>query len=178
MISITEPGAHSAAPDFNNPLGLIKACHERIIFHCDLLEKTIAYLDDNEVDKNSIDAARRVTRYFNTAGKLHHQDEEKDIFPQLIRVSTKLANIINILEQGHQSIDKLWNNISPLLDKLETITPAQLPELKQLCIEFCQLNLEHMKFEEEELLSVAANLISNDQLKLIGASMKERRHIK
>lgn len=177
MITITEPGALSEAPDYDNPLGLIKACHKRILFHCDLLEKVMAYLDLNKVDKNVMDAARLISHYFNTAGKLHHQDEEKDIFPRLISVSTKLADIINTLEQGHQSIDKLWTKISPLLENLEIITPTQLPELKQSCTEFCQFNLQHMQFEEKELFSVASNLISNDQLKLIGQSMKRRRHI-
>ena len=177
MITIDEPGIPSIAPNFDDPIGLIKACHERIAFHCDLLSKTMSYLSENGVDEEAVEAARKVYRYFSTAGKLHHQDEEQDIFPRLIRVSMKLADIINTLKHEHQSIDKLWDTLSVSLDDPGTITPEQLPELKKFCAEFYRLNLKHIKFEEEELLSIASHMINNDELKLIGASMKERRHI-
>jgi len=177
MITIDEPGAENLAPDFDNPLGLIKACHERILFHCDLLEKIMRYLAENETDKEAIDAIQRVSRYFNTAGKLHHQDEEVDVFPRLIRDSVKLADIVNTLRQDHTNLDTLWHSISAALEKPGAINPEQLIELTKIITEFCNLNRKHLQVEEEELLTIATHLISNDDLKAIGQSMKDRRNL-
>ena len=175
MITIDEPGILTQAPDFENPLGLIQACHERILFHCDLLDKLTDYIARNEIDKEASDAGRRIHRYFNTAGKLHHQDEEKDLFPRLVRVSLKLADIINQLKQGHQQLDRLWESIVPSLSNLYKLDKNTLAQFSEQCHEFSALNRQHLEFEEEELLSIARHLISSDDMLLIGKSMRERR---
>jgi len=177
MITINEPGILTQAADFDNPLGLIKACHERISFHCDLLDKIMAYLVENEVDKELVDTARKVHRYFSTAGKLHHQDEEQDIFPRLVNASMKLADIINNLKQEHQEMDKLWETIGAALDKPRAILQEQLPKLREACDSFCKLNRKHIAFEEENILSIATHLLSNEELKIIGNAMKNRRNL-
>ncbi len=177
MISIDEPGQTSLAPDFTNPLGLLKACHERILSHCDLLEKIMHYLDEKEVDKQLTEATRKVHRYFSTAGKLHHMDEERDIFPRLVAASVTLADIINTLKHDHTTIETLWDAMSPALDKPQTISAQQLPTLTTASTKFCMLIRKHIQLEEQELLPVAAQLISDHELALIGQSMKQRRNL-
>ncbi len=177
MITISEPDMENQAPDFDNPLGLISACHERILFHCDLLEKIMVYIAENKVDKELIDAAQRVNRYFNTAGKLHHQDEEEDIFPRIAKVSIKLAGVVNSLKQDHTTMDTLWSVISMALNEPHSISSRQLNELTKTSVDFSRLNREHIQTEEKELLVIAARLFNSSDLKNIGQAMKERRRL-
>ena len=43
------------APDFNDPLGLLAACHQRILGFCDLLERLGPWIDANGLDKEALD---------------------------------------------------------------------------------------------------------------------------
>ncbi|VAW76991.1 hypothetical protein MNBD_GAMMA12-1120 [hydrothermal vent metagenome] len=177
MISIDEPGQTSLAPDFTDPLGLLKACHTRILSHCDLLEKIMRYLDEQEMDQQVTDASRRVHRYFSTAGKLHHMDEEQDIFPRLSPISIALADTIDTLQQDHIAIEGLWDKISPALNNPHTITAQQLPILTTISTKFCTLIRKHIQLEEQELLPIAIQSISDSELEIIGDSMKYRRNL-
>ena len=84
------------APDFSDPLGLLKACHQRMLGFCDLLEKIIEHIKEHGVDADVNQSAQKVHRYFSSAAMFHHMDEEQDLFPLLIGSSLKLATIIHV----------------------------------------------------------------------------------
>lgn len=165
------------APDFSDPIGLLKACHQRILRYCDLLEKLVLLAKKTErsedTDREIQEAANQVRRYFSTAGVLHHMDEEKDFFPVLIRSSMKLADQIHALKQEHKQCDELWGQLEPLLSnptKQETIEA-----LEQVSEQFCTFQRNHVGQEEAGFLSMAQHILSSDQLRNIGYSMEERR---
>jgi hemerythrin-like domain-containing protein len=89
---MNEMGLPETLPGFDQPLALLKACHTKILAHCDLLEELLANLADAGRDEDVRSAARRAVTYFSTGARLHHQDEETDLFPLLIRQSLKLAD--------------------------------------------------------------------------------------
>ena len=162
-----------SAPDFNDPIGLLLACHQRILSHCDILERLVSHVAENGVDEDARKAALQVYRYFSTAGLLHHMDEEKDVFPLLIRQSIKMAEIIHRLKKDHQEMHVSWSGLAPLLSKPVSIVEAeQFPEMVE---KFCQLYRNHVKLEEREFFSKAVHILSTDQLKTIGKNMKDRR---
>ncbi len=161
------------APDFEDPLGLLKACHQRILGFCELLEKMITHIMDNGIDDNVKQSAQKIHRYFSTAGKLHHMDEEQDLFPVLIGSSLKIATIIHGLKQDHIKIDNSWDKLAPLLARPASI--EENPEFNQWVTEFCQANRKHIQTEEEDLLSMAQHMLSTEQLQQLGKNMKERR---
>jgi hemerythrin-like domain-containing protein len=170
MLSVNEQ-----APDFSNPLGLLSACHNRILQHCDLLQRLLDHIGANGIDDDTRKAAQQVVRYFSTAGKLHHEDEEQDLFPRLVRTSLEMAELIHGLEQDHERLDDLWAELSVMLDRPAAID--DLDKFASLAQEFISANREHVNRENNDLLSIAPHMISEKDQKKIGAAMAERRGV-
>ncbi len=163
----------SAAPDFSDPLGLLRACHQRILAHGATLERLVEHLRTHGVDSDARKAAGQVHRYFSTAGRHHHQDEEQDLFPILARQSLKLADRVHRLRREHQQMDALWARLGPELERLGNI--SDLDAFGRLVDEFVEAYRGHIERENEELLDVAQHVLSTEQLKKLGRSMAERR---
>jgi hemerythrin-like domain-containing protein len=164
-----------AAPDFSDPLGLLRACHERVFKHCDILENLAAHIGDKGVDQDAREAAAQVHKYFSVAGKHHHQDEEQDIFPRLARQSLKLADLIHQLKQDHERLDALWDEIEPLLSRPARIEDAE--NFLAMAQQFADAYRAHARRENEELLEMAQHIFGSDELKQIGEKMAERRGV-
>lgn len=165
-----------AAPDFSDPLGLLRACHERVFKHCDILENLAAYLADKGLDQEASEAAAQVHRYFSVAAKHHHEDEEQDVFPRLARQSLKLADLIHSLKQEHERLDALWAEIAPLLAKPASI--GDVEAFQALAERFADAYRNHARKENSELLEMAQHVFGSDELKQIGRAMAERRGVK
>lgn len=165
-----------AAPDFSDPLGLLRACHERIFKHCDILESLAAHVADQGIDQEAREAAAQIHRYFSIAAKHHHEDEEQDLFPRLARQSLKLADLVHTLKQDHQQLDALWTEIEPILAKPASIKDVE--NFQSLAERFAGAYREHARRENTDLLDMAQHIFSSDELKKIGQNMAERRGVK
>jgi len=165
-----------AAPDFSDPLGLLRACHERVFKHCDILENLAAHLANQGVDQETREAAAQVHRYFSVAAKHHHQDEEQDLFPRLARQSLKLADQVHQLKQEHEQLDALWAELEPLLAKPASI--ENIEAFQSLAERFATAYRTHVQRENSDLLDMAQHIFSSDELKQIGLAMAERRGVK
>ncbi|MFO7593029.1 MAG: hemerythrin domain-containing protein [Pseudomonadota bacterium] len=165
----------SAAPDFSDPLGLLRACHERIFRHCDTLEKLPTHIAEKGADREFREAVAKIHRYFTTAAKHHHADEERDLFPLLVRRSLDMADTIDRLKQEHEHLDALWKDLEPLLAKPSTIKDP--PTLETPARHFAEANRNHAQKENEEILDVVRHLFSNEDIKKLGRSMAERRGV-
>lgn len=163
----------SAAPDFSDPLGLLRACHERVLQHCDTLENLAAHIGDKGIDQDAKEAAAQIHKYFSVAGKHHHQDEEQDIFPRLARISLKLADRVHKLKKEHEAIDAMWEPLAPLLARPATITDTDA--FSTMAQQYADANRDHVRSENEELLDMAQHIFGRDELNAIGEKMAERR---
>jgi len=160
-------------PDLDDPLEVLRACHERMLAHCDMLRKLPAHIAANGVDDEARSAVNRIVRYFSTSAAHHHQDEEQDLFPVLNRQSLKLADIVYRLKQDHEKLDKLWQELLPDLKK-----PGALAEnagFADHANAFCAAYAEHINIENKELLNMAQHILSHQQLQDIGKAMARRR---
>jgi hemerythrin-like domain-containing protein len=166
----------SAAPDFSDPLGLLRACHERIFKHCDIIENLAAHIARQGIDLEAREAAAQIYRYFSIAARHHHKDEEQDLFPRLARQSLKLADLIHTLRQEHEKLDALWAEIEPLLAKPASI--EDIEAFQSLAERFADAYREHARRENSELLDMAQHILGSDELKKIGQAMAERRGVK
>lgn len=165
-----------AAPDFSDPLGLLRACHERIFKYCDMAVNLASRMADSGIDPEVTNASTQVYRYFSTAARHHHEDEEQDVFPRLARQSLKLAGLIHSLEQEHSRLEALWLEMEPLLAEPARIENTE--EFQSLATKFAQAHRAHVQKENSELLTQAIHIFSNGELTEIGRSMAERRGIK
>ena len=163
----------SAAPDFSDPLGLLRACHQRILSHCATLQRLVAHLREQGADAEARKAAGTIYRYFTTAGRHHHDDEEIDLFPHLARQSLKLADRVHRLRQDHLRLDALWGELEPLLKNPQSA--LERDDLEVLVGEFTALYADHIQRENDELLEMAAHIFSRAELQKLGKRMADRR---
>lgn len=165
----------SAAPDFSDPLGLLRACHERIFQHCDTAEKLGPYLAEKGLDQTFREAAAQLHRYFSSAAVHHHEDEEQDLFPRLLSHSPALAATIERLEREHAELAELWQQLAPWLSEPATISDTRA--FAALTRRFAAAYRDHATQENGEILAIAPELLSREELRQLGHSMAARRGV-
>ena len=169
--------ASAAAPTFTTPLDMLRACHGRILEQCNTLHKLLQHLPAHGADLQAQQAAKAILRYFDTAGQFHHQDEEVDLFPLLLATTqTESTTLIQQLLKEHQMMNKAWR---ALRAQLSEIAAGNTASLEKIVVEHFSAAYErHIKLENEQLLPLAARLLSEQQLNQLGESMANRRKTK
>lgn len=161
------------APGFDDPLGLLRACHERILGHCDTLERLAPHLRRLGADQDAQQAASRILRYFQVGAPLHHEDEERDLFPVLRAHSGFPADQRTVLENlvaQHRELDKLWIQLEAALQAISKGTPADLPVQP-----FVARTRAHIAVEEREIFPVAEHYLDAVALAVLSRTMQARR---
>lgn len=172
---ITQALFPSAAPDYSDPLGLLRACHERIFQHSAMLEKLPRHFAEKGLDQEFCAAAEKIHRYYSTAAPHHHADEEQDLFPLLVRHSLTIADTVNQLKQEHEQLQAQWKELEPLLAKPSSIENPTAFEAQAL--RFAEANRRHAQKENEEVLEIAHHLLGRDEQIKLGRNMAERRGV-
>ncbi|MEW5903358.1 MAG: hemerythrin domain-containing protein [Pseudomonadota bacterium] len=166
----------SAAPGFDAPLQMLRACHGRITAQCTTLQRLHQHLQAQGNDAQAVQAARAILRYFDMAGRFHHQDEEQDLFP-LLRASgsPQAAEYIDRLLQEHRTLDEAWQDLRPLL---VAIAEHHAHALDGAVVErFNHGYAQHIAFENAHLLPLAERVLDAAQLQQLGRSMAARRGV-
>lgn len=167
---------NTAAPTFDDPLEMLRACHGRIEAQCVTLRRLVVYLSAHRCDEQAVLAAHAVLRYFDTAGQHHHQDEEQDLFPQLLSTQNNTATLlVTRLLLEHQGLENAWRNLRPLLVSVTEGTASALDH--RIVEHFIEVYARHIEIENASLLPLAATLLNTDQLRLIGRNMAARRGV-
>lgn len=164
------------APGFDSPLDMLHACHDRIMDQCATLQKLQQHLPMHGCDTQAQQAAQAILRYFDTAGRFHHQDEEEDLFPRLRDSgNSDAAALMQQLLQDHQNMDALW---AKLRDLLLEVAAGNLAELdRKLVADFTLAYGKHVMLENMKLLPLSARILSPELLKQIGNNMAARRGV-
>lgn len=163
------------APGFDEPLDMLRACHERIQRQCATLAKLAAHLRSDGLTDDARQAAADIHRYFSSAGRQHHADEEQDFFPAL-RAEPALAGLLDTLARDHAVMESLWQRLEPLLAAPDTI--HDLDDFARLAGEFNAFYAQHIARENGELLPQAERLLSVEQRRELGARMAARRGVR
>lgn len=176
MKSIGLPGEDMLAPTFDEPLGMLEACHGRIAAQCALLDKLAKHLDTRGWDKQAGQAAVTILRYFDSAGQFHHQDEEQDLFPQLLDSNDPAAAaLIAGLLAEHRELEYLWLTLRPGLLALASGDSSRLE--KDIVSRFNAGYAAHIALENTKLLPLAARLLDLSQRAVLGQRMAARRGV-
>lgn len=170
----------AAAPSFDQPLAVLKHCHDRIRKQLNTLNKLQAHLLINGADQQAQEAARAILRYFTQAAPLHHEDEEEDLLPALQssvsdadRASFE-AHHATIMEQ-HQTMAQLWEQLKL---QLQAIEASQNTALNPTLVEhFNRLYSSHMEIEENHIAPLAARTLSVEQFASMSLHMQQRRGV-
>jgi hemerythrin-like domain-containing protein len=179
-MSLSLPGHSTPAVGFEVPLEMLAACHGRVQHQCETLQRLLAHLKDHGADRPAQEAARAVIRYFDTAARHHHEDEEQDLFPALLESiagsdAVCLRELTAALCNDHRALERRWAGLHQRLSQVAEGQAASLDDDE--VASFVQLYARHITREEAELLPLAARLLSDAELDRIGLVMRIRRGV-
>ncbi|MGG7604716.1 pyridoxamine 5'-phosphate oxidase [Massilia sp. BKSP1R2A-1] len=174
------PLLHDTAPDFDQPIAVLKHCHNRIRKQLATLDKLLAHLPEFGADEQARQAAQAVLTYFEKAAQLHHDDEEQDLIPMLRAVAqgddaATLQALAPVILQDHKDMDALWQDLH---EQLTAIAEGSAAVLSASAVQrFCQRYTAHMEREEGTMAPMAMRLFSPEQMTQLGQAMQRRRGI-
>jgi hemerythrin-like domain-containing protein len=179
-MSIRIPGHSPPTAGFEVPLEMLSACHLRIERQCSTLRRLVPHLARYGADGEARAAAANVMRYFDTSALHHHADEEKDLFPALMEAVAGsdpvcLRELTAGLEAEHRELEARWQRVRAVLER---VVAGHGVSLESEDVEaLVGLYERHIEREESELLPMAAQLLSDEDLDGVGRAMRERRGI-
>ncbi|QEY25483.1 hemerythrin domain-containing protein [Neisseria zalophi] len=156
---------------FNEPIEMLYACHGKVRRFCSQIGKLPEYIDENGCNNVALQAVHQISRYFNIAAPLHHQDEEEDFFPLLLQYYPQAKPDIEQLLKQHNTLHNNWTAVSQEFAKLEADPNYQLKNniLQRFCADYdTHLNIEERLFE-------MGKHIPQKELAAIGKKMADRR---
>lgn len=165
---------------FEDPIEILNSCHEKVRHFASLTIRLRDYLQKVGVDSTATEAATRIRRYFNVAAVLHHEDEERDLFPALMSLNdglisdvskSALVQAIQSLQHEHETLAEAWSQIDRWLASVESGTPAPEPACVDL---FAHAYTRHADREENEIYPYAKYL-HQSEIQRIGLNMVKRR---
>ena len=168
--------ADHAAPAFDDPLGVLSACHRRIERQLATLARLQRHLPAHGCDHDARAAARGILRYFDTAAVHHHADEEESLFPRLIeRVPADAAPLVAALAADHRQLAAAWRHLRPLLAAIAAGARANLAPQQVALVR--RAYDTHIAREETELIPLAEVTLDAAELAAVGAEMARRRGV-
>ncbi len=156
---------------------MLKACHERVHRSLDLLQRLVQHVLENGHDDASRSAAQDVLRYFDLAAPLHHEDEERHLFPVLLaQGDARVQAAVQQLQADHQRMHTQWQQLRQHL--LAWSHPdAAPPSARQQddVARFCALYPPHIALEEDTVYPAAFLHLGPQASAAAGAEMRQRR---
>lgn len=168
--------SEQTAPGFDDPLGMLTACHRRIERNLATLARLQRHLPENGCDGEARAAARGILKYFDSAAANHHADEEQSLFPRLLRIMpVEVQALIDALERDHAALADDWLRLRPLLAAIavghrDNLSPKAVGDLTAAY-------RSHIEREESELIPLAMEACDATMIADIGREMAERRGI-
>jgi pyridoxamine 5'-phosphate oxidase len=168
------------APDFSQPIAVLKHCHDRIRKQLTTLQNLLGHLPQHGNDAAAQQAAKAVLKYFDTAAPNHHDDEEQDLLPMLRATAenadaTLLAELAPAILEQHKQMDSDWHIIKIQLEQIANGagTALSAPDVQR----FSDAYLAHMEMEEQNIAPMAKRIFSAAQMAQLGTAMQVRRGI-
>jgi Hemerythrin HHE cation binding domain len=172
------PGHSAPAAGFEVPLEMLAACHARVQGQCATLWRLVPHIAAHGPDRPAQEAAISVMRYFDTAARQHHEDEEHDLFPALLESmagsdAVCLRELTTALCTDHRALEARWRALRQVLERVAAGVATLLAAADVQG--FVDLYAQHIAREESELLPMAARLLSDAELDRVGLAMRARR---
>ena len=159
---------------WDEPIEMLYACHGKVKQFCRQLQILPDYIEQNGCSQAVKNDVQQILNYFNQSAPLHHDDEEKDFFPALVKEVPKAQAEIDLLETQHQALHQNWDELSVELRKLLNDEISNVD--RALIARFVKGYDEHIAIEEP-LFELGRQHLAESELKSIGKIMAERRKV-
>lgn len=180
LTSITLPGHRAPGVGFEAPFEMLGACHERVERMLKLLARLQQHLASQGWSTDVAQAAVDVMRYFDQAAPLHHEDEERHVFPPLLASADEaLCAVVRRLQQDHRDMAAGWVRARAVL---ATLTSSPAPGWSGLTADasaalqhFAGLYQQHLRDEDQVVYPAAQAGLTPDALQAMSEDMMRRR---
>lgn len=157
------------AKDFSDGMRVLYTYHDGLL---DFGKRLLRLVED--ISKHGINEARaneciHLHCYYTRATRLHHHDEEKALFPLILKKSFLIDGMLERLLLDHEEIEEAWNELARMLGRPEHICDKD--QLFVLAGEFEKLQREHLLRENEDLFPKLKPLLDREQLAQMGKIM-------
>ncbi len=159
---------HASAPsqqpvDPQAPLATFSQCHAGITRQLEALD---ALPELAQAAQRAREVAAGTEALFRDAVLEHHAEEEKDLFPAVVRSAApgderlRVETLVARLTAEHRAVEAMWERLRPAVHAAAQGRPVALDAA--LVHELVRGYLQHAKFEEEEFLPLAATILRRD----------------
>lgn len=173
---------HTAAPsqhpvDPQAPLAGFSQCHAGITRQLEALE---GLPELARAAQQARAVAAGTEALFRDAVLEHHAEEEKDLFPAVVRSAAPgeeralVETMVQRLTAEHRAVEAMWERLRPAVHLAAQGRPVDLDVA--LVHQLVRGYLQHARFEEEHFLPLAATILRRDgnHLAALGLSLHLR----
>jgi len=156
---------------------LLDGCHRQIIFKLGVLAALISRLRSRGADAEAREMAKRVGHFFSTTSRLHHQDEERHVFPKLVATADPgLVEDVRKVRQDHERLEENWIELGAMLDAVGAgSTWYDVDALEHAAKLFTELSRDHVALEESCIYPEARARTHATERREMGREMATRR---
>ena len=171
------PGFGGPAVGFDTPFEMLEACHERVQRTLALQERLCAHLQEKGCDASAQSAAHDVLRYFDIAAPLHHEDEERHVFPALQNsTDPQVTAAVARLQSEHVAMAERWALAREALWALAQGEIVDFSvEQKTSLTAFAAGYAEHIALEEQLIYPAARAAMDAAATQAMASDMRKRR---
>jgi hemerythrin-like domain-containing protein len=159
------------------PLQDFSRCHAGFVT---VLETALGLPGMIDTAARSRSCAADMLKMFHDRLLAHHDDEERDLFPAVLRVAQpgdeadRAQTMVAQLVREHREIAQLWKQLEPAV---QAIANGYLPRLDPALLhELVRRFNEHVRLEEEEFLPFAQQVLAREakDMAMLGLALHQR----
>jgi len=168
------------ASEADAPLQDFSRCHAGFVT---VLETSLGLPGMLATAAQSRSCAADMLKMFRNSLLAHHDDEERDLFPAVLRVAQPGAEadraraMVDQLVREHREIAQQWKQLEPAV---QAIANGYLPRLDSaLLTEMVRCFNEHVRLEEEEFLPFAQEVLAREaeDMAMLGLALHRRHEV-
>ncbi len=161
---------HDPASDFSDGLAVIRAYHDSLLAQGRRLLELVSEIETHGLDAGRANRLAELYAYYQRANVLHHQDEERALFPAVVGRDLLIDGMIERLSLDHEEIEEAWRVLEIDLKAVLAGDPVP-PQLTEKAARFEKRQREHLLRENEDFLPRVERNLSREQRARIGQAM-------
>lgn len=169
---------HDLPAGYTDPIEALLGFHRRMERQLAALGRLAAQLGAAPIDAESIHAALGIVECLGPAARLHHADEEADVFPLLERripaaERGRFALVQARLVADHREVERAWRAVGRPLEAIAEGVSRPLPT--DAVAYFRAVCTTHISYEEGALHLLIARHVSPEDRAWLARRIRQRR---
>jgi len=165
---------HDPATDFSDGLAVIRAYHDSLLGQGRSLLDLVSEIEAHGLDTDRANRLAGLYAYYQRANILHHQDEERALFPTVVGQDLLIDGMIERLSLDHEEIEEAWRVLD--IDLKAMLAHRPVPsQVGEKAARFEKGQREHLLRENADFLPRLERNLTAEQRGKMGLSMATMR---